>query len=117
MTAAETVEYAQPAPGKTGAAFLHVVPPIPTTDHNSWGDINPYDYFGFPDQFNAREVRDIFQTEVRTHDSDGTPLSVYFGPTRVQLLADLAIDRYDPTHADAIRFIANAVTQEYMGKF
>ena len=98
--------------------FLYVVPSATATDRSGeWGSIDPSTYFGFPDQFDVTEVKSILHTEVRTHDSDGTPLSVYFGPTRVRLLADIAIDLYGQEHAEAIQKMADIVTEDYMTKF
>lgn len=103
---------------REASAFLHVVPTDAFAhEANDWGSIHPRDYFGFPRQFDASEVQRILHTEVRTHDSDGTPLSVYFGPTRVGMLADMAIEFYGEEHAEAVRAMAEVIIEDYVAKF
>lgn len=90
-------------------------PPVPASPTSE--EIDPTEYFGFPAKFDSDEMQSIFGFEIRSHSSDGTPLSVYFGPTRINMLADAAIQTYGEAHANAIQFVAKTVIDAYMANF
>ncbi len=91
------------------------VPPVPLA--HAMNEVDPGEYFSFPAEFNVNEIQIIFRDEIRTHNSDGGPFSVYFGPTRINLLADAAIETYGEPHTEAIHAAAKTVIDAYMAKF
>lgn len=107
----------QGPPAKTSSVLGTPIPVKPVATPEPWTDVDPAEYFEFPQEFDRDEMRTIFSNEIRTHDSDGGPLSVYFGPTRVHMLADLAIETYGQAHSEAIHGAASTVISAYMAKF
>lgn len=101
------------APRKVSSVLGTVIPVEPVPVASGSAHVNAAEYFGFPKKFNVGEIQSIFGAEMRTHDSDGAPLSVYSGSTRVGMLADLAIERYGEQHREPIQTAARMAIQKY----
>ena len=106
-----------PATEKVSSILGAPIPYPPVQASRMPEEIDPAEYFGFPAEFDSDEMQSIFGFEIRSHSNDGTPLSVYFGPTRINMLADVAIETYGEAHSGTIQSVARTVIDAYMAKF